>query len=257
MSLTHSGAVLRSEWTKARTLRSTPWLLLATFVITVGANVAFAFAVGNTFDRMPIAEQRNFDPVYSGFIGLGFGQIVLLAYGVLLVTSEYASGTILPSLAAVPRRGAFYLAKWLSGTLAAFVVSVVTVCLSFFLAQSALGPHGTTITEPGVLRAVTGACLYLTLVCSLAMGVAAILRGSVPSLVVLIPLFFFVSPMLNNVSALQPVAQFLPDQAAMRMVEVVPDEESALGPGTGLLVMLAWNAVILLGGYLALRRRDA
>ncbi|MGI5365938.1 ABC transporter permease [Streptomyces sp. A244] len=257
MSATHPGAVLRSEWTKARTLRSTPWLLLATLVITVGSNVAFAFAIRNSFDRMPIENQQSFDPVYSGFTGLGFGQIVLLAYGVLLVTSEYTSGTILASLAAVPGRGAFYLAKWLSGTLAAFAVSVVTVYLSFFLAQSALGPHGTTIAESGVLRATVGGCLYMTLVCSFAMGVAAILRSSVSSLVILIPLFFFVSPMLNNVSALQPVAQFLPDQAAMRMIEVVPNEESVLGPGTGLLVILAWNAVTLLGGYLVLRRRDA
>lgn len=257
MSLTLSGAVLRSEWTKARTLRSTPWLLLATFVITVGSDVAFAFAIRNSFDRMPFEDQQNFDPVYSGFIGLSFGQIVLLAYGVLLVTSEYTSGTILPSLAAVPGRGAFYLAKWLSGTLAALAVSVVTVYLSFFLGQWALGPHGTTITDSGVLRATVGGCLYMTLVCSFAMGVAAMLRSSVTSLVILIPLFFFVSPMLNNISALQPVAQFLPDQAAMRMIEVVPNDESALEPGTGFLVMLAWNVATLLGGYLVLRRRDA
>lgn len=257
MSPAMSGAVLRSEWTKARTVRSTPWLLLATFVVTVGSNVAFSFAVRDSFDRMPPQDQRNFDPVYSGFTGLGFGQITLLAFGVLLVTGEYTSGTIRASLAAVPQRGAFYLAKWLSGTLAAFAVSAVTVFLSFFLAQSALGPHGTTITGDGVLRATVGGCLYMTLVCSFAMGVAAILRSSVSSLVIMIPLFFFVSPMLNNISALQPVAQFLPDQAGTRMIEVVPNGESVLGPGTGLLVMLAWNVATLLGGYLVLRQRDA
>ncbi|UPZ32971.1 ABC transporter permease [Streptomyces sp. LRE541] len=257
MSPAMSGAVLRSEWTKARTVRSTPWLLLATFVVTVGSNVAFALAVRGSFDRMPPQEQRNFDPVYSGFTGLGFGQIILLAFGVLLVTGEYTSGTIRASLAAVPQRGVFYLAKWLSGTLAAFAVSAVTVFPSFFLAQSALGPHGTTITDDGVLRATVGGCLYMTLVCSFAMGAAAILRSSVSSLIIMIPLFFFISPMLNNVSALQPVAQFLPDQAGTRMIEVVPDGESVLGPGTGLLVLLAWNAATLLGGYLVLRQRDA
>lgn len=257
MSMVIPGAALRSEWTKMRTVRSISWLVLLTFVISTAANVGFAFAVRNSFDRMPYEEQQNFDPVYSGFTGLGFGQIILVVFGVLLVTSEYTSGTIHASLGAVPRRAVFCLAKWLSGTLAALAVSVVTVFLGFFLAQAALGPHGTTLSESGVLRATLGSCLYMTLICSFAMGVAAMLRSSVVSLSILIPLFFFISPMLNNISAVQPVAQFLPDQAATRMIELVPNDESVLGPGTGLLVMLAWNAAALLGGYLVLQRRDA
>ncbi|UNO43083.1 ABC transporter permease subunit [Streptomyces sp. MST-110588] len=260
MSTAAARAVLSAELIKIRTVRSTLWTPLLTFVISVGISLVFAMAFHDRFSAMPPDQQRSFDPVMAGFYGLTFGQLMLVAFGVLTVSSEYTTGMIRASLAAVPRRGAFYAAKTLAGTLVAAAVSVLTTVVTFFTAQSTLGPHGVSLGDPGVLRATLGTCLYMTLICAFSIGVATMLRSSVLSLGILIPLFFIVSPVLANIPALRAVAQYLPDQAGLQIMRVVPrttDLGHDMGPLAGLLVLVGWTAASLLGGYLLLRRRDA
>jgi hypothetical protein len=251
-----------SEWTKIRTVRSTGWTLSLAFVLCVGLGSLFALLVRDQFDRMSQEARANFDPVMTGFYSLTLGQISLVAFGVLVVGAEYTSGTIRASLAAVPSRGLFYGSKVLAATMTASVFSLITVFLTFFAAQAALGPHGTSLGEPGVLRAVLGACAYLTLMCAFSMGVAAMLRSTALSLGIMIPLLFLNSQGLGNIPKIRTVAQFLPDQAGAVMMRVVEPERSFVthrdfGPWAGLAILLAWTTTALAGGYLVLRRRDA
>jgi ABC-2 type transport system permease protein len=133
---------------------------------------------------------------------------------------------------------------------------------TFFAAQAALGPRGTSLGEPGVLRAVLGTCAYLTLMCAFSIGVAAMLRSTALSLGIMIPLLFLNSQGLGNVPKIRTVAQFLPDQAGAVMMQVVKPDQSFVthrdfGPWTGLAILLAWTIAALAGGYLVLHRRDA
>ncbi|TDV49675.1 ABC transporter permease subunit [Actinophytocola oryzae] len=250
-------AVLLSEWTKIRTVRSTRWTLAMTLVVSLGISVGISYANRSAFARMTPEQISTFDPVYNGFAGLAFGQIILLAFGVLVVSAEYTSGSILSSLAAVPGRGVLYGAKLLATIAPALLVSLVTAFAAFFAGQAALGDgHNVAITDPGALRSVLGAAAYMVLICAFSLGVATMLRSSVLSLALLIPLLFIVSPILGNIEALKSVARFLPDQAGTRMFRVLPNED-ALGPGQGLLVLVGWTVLALLGGYLVLRSRDA
>ncbi len=255
-------AVLRSEWTKIRTLRSTVWTLAVAFVLCAGVGLLVGLTLRDGFTGMDPAARRNFDPVIAGFYGLTLGQISLVVFGVLLVTGEYASGTIRPSLTAVPRRGVFFANKVLAGSLTALAFSVVTVFVTFFTAQAALGPYGTSLDAPGVLRATLGACAYLTLMCAFSIGVAAMLRRTALSLGIMIPLLFLDSQGLGNVPGIRTVAQFLPDQAGLVMTRVVRPERSFVsyrefGPWTAGVIVLAWTAAALAGGYAVLRHRDA
>lgn len=255
-------AVFHAEWIKIRTVRSTVWTLLVTFVVSVGISLLFGLSMRTSFDRMPRENQENFDPVLAGFYSLTLGQLSLVVFGVLLVASEYTSGTIRATLAAVPRRGLFYGCKVLAGTLLALGFSLVTVLVTFFVGQWAFGPHGTTMGADGVPRAVFGACMYMTLMCLFSMGVAAMLRSSALSLGIMIPLLFLGSQGLGNAPGVRRVAQFLPDQAGAIAMRVVTPDESFIthrdfGPWTGLAILVAWTAAALIGGYLVLRRRDA
>ncbi|HZE31227.1 MAG TPA: ABC transporter permease [Actinoallomurus sp.] len=148
-----ASAALRAEWIKIRTVRSTGWTLLLTFVLCAGLGLLVALSLANGFDRMEAAARRNFDPVLTGFYSLTLGEISLVAFGVLLISTEYTSGTIRASLVAMPRRGLFYAAKVLAGALTAAVFSLLTVFATFFTAQAALGPHGVSLGAPGALRA--------------------------------------------------------------------------------------------------------
>ncbi|OIV35940.1 ABC transporter permease [Mangrovactinospora gilvigrisea] len=250
-------AVLLSEWTKIRTVRSTMWTLILTFLLTVAISMLFGLVVNSTFKNMPAHEKATFDPTSLSFSGFMFGQIALIVFGVLIVSTEYTTSMIRASLAAVPQRGTFMFAKIAVGTVVALVVGMVTSFVAFFTAQTALGSHGAGIGGPHVLRAVFGAGLYATLICMFAMGIAMMLRSSVLSLGILIPLFFIVSPILSAIPKVKTVAKYLPDQAGQRITSTVADPNAAFGPWTGLLILVAWTAASLLGGYLLLKNRDA
>ncbi|MEV4352678.1 ABC transporter permease subunit [Actinoplanes sp. NPDC049596] len=250
-------AVLRSEWTKLRTIRSTVWMLALTFVISVGLAVTSGFSVRNAYESGNAAMVRqDFDPVYSGFVGLLYGQLALIAFGALLVTTEYGSGTIRATIAAVPRRGLAYAGKLLVGCGVALVVAVPTAFVSWPANQAGLGSYGVSISTPGVLRAVTGAAAYLVLICAFSAGVAAVLRNSALALGILIPLFFIIGPILSRIPGIDEAARFLPDQAGVQIMAVGPQDDGALSPLIGLLVVIAWTVAAVAAGYLQLRRRD-
>ncbi len=246
-------AALRAEWTKARTVRSTWWSLTVSAVLCVGVAALLGLQLSGRIDRMAG------DPAELGFFSLLIGQIALVVFGVLLVSAEYTTGTVRASLAAVPRRGVFLAAKALTATGVAAGLAVVVAFGSFLAAQWGLGEHGVGLGHTGVLRAVLGACAYLTLMCVFAMAVATVLRSTALSLGIMIPVLFLNSQGLANLPAIRPVTQYLPDQAGAVMMTV---SEGFLGPrdfgpGGAFLILLAWVVLALAGAYVSLRRRDA
>jgi ABC-2 type transport system permease protein len=184
----------------------------------------------------------------------------MIVFGVLVVSNEYSTGMIRTSLAAVPRRGAFLASKVAVASALALLVGMATGFAAFFLGQAMLGPLlRTTLDAPGVLRAVIGGGLYMTLIAVFSMGVALMLRSPMLSLGVLMPFFFLVSNILANVSATRKVGQYLPDQAGSRIMRVLPrvGDDTPYGPWGGLGIMVLWVIAALVGGYALLRRRDA
>jgi ABC-type transport system involved in multi-copper enzyme maturation permease subunit len=255
-------SVVTSERTKIRSVAATTWTMLLTLFLGVGIGALVSLSFRAAFPGLPQDRQDAFDPLFATFYGLTFGQLGLVVFGVLLAGGEYSSGTIRASLAAVPRRGQFYVGKIFAGMLTVFAVSVVTVLVTFAVAQAALGPYGTSIEEPGVLTSVVGACLYLTLISTFAMGVASMLRSSVTALGILLPILFLGSLGLGNIPKLKTVTQYLPDQAGMVILHVAgqPDDPRFgrdYGPWLGLGILSLWTVAALIGGYLVLRSRDA
>ncbi|MFD7451834.1 ABC transporter permease [Kitasatospora sp. NPDC059827] len=253
MSSNAPTAVLRAELTKIGTVRSTLVPLALALVVSVGTGVVNGASARSAIDRHSPLLRPDFDPVDAGFVGIQLGQLALIAFAVLLVCTEYGSGMIRTSLAAVPSRGLFYLAKITAATTVALLVAVPTTFLAFLASQTALGPHGVELSHPGALRAVLGACLYLTLMCLFSLGIATTLRSTALSLPLLFALVFVLTPVANAIPALRTLARYLPDHAGAEVMKAVP----GLNPGTGLLVLAAWTTAALLTGYLTLRSRDS
>lgn len=250
-------AVIQSEWTKIRSVSSTVWTLVSAFAVTVALGAVICAVTNANFDDMSRSDQRTFDAANTAFSGMFLGQLALIVFGVLVVSNEYSSGMIRTSLAAVPRRGEFLLCKMAVATGLALVVGMVTSFLAFFVGQALLGSHRVSISDPGVLRAVFGAGLYMTLIGLFSMGIAAMLRSPMLSLGILMPFFFLISTILANVPGAKDVARYFPDQAGQKVAQVVQDSDAPYGPWTGLLIMVAWVAAAVLGGYVVLRSRDA
>ncbi|MEU5422507.1 ABC transporter permease [Streptomyces sp. NPDC001407] len=250
--------VLRSEWTKIKSVRSTVWTLGLALVVTVALGILISALSKSNFDKLSMKEKITFDPTFTSFAGMGLGQLAMIVFGVLVVTNEYSTGMIRTSLAAVPQRGTFLFSKVTVATLLTLVVSMVTSFLAFFLGQAMLGEHRTSIGDTGVLRAVIGGGLYMTLITVFSMGIATMLRSPMLSLGILMPFFFLISNILGAVPATKKVAQYFPDQAGRKVMQVITiDDDAPYGPWGGFAIMVLWVVAALVGAYVVLRERDA
>ena len=130
------------------------------------------------------------------------------------------------------------------------MVGLATSFVTFFLGQAVLGDHKASIGDAGVLRAVIGGGLYMTLIAMFSMGVAAMLRSPMLSLGILMPFFFLISNILGNVSATKKIGRFLPDQAGSKIMQVVTpiDDDTPYGPWGGLGIMALWVLAALPAG---------
>ncbi|MFG2695555.1 ABC transporter permease [Kitasatospora sp. NPDC051984] len=250
-------AVLQSEWTKVRTIRSTVWTLVATFLVVVVMGFVISLLTRLNFVQFTEHNRNPFDPTTTSLAGITLGALAIVVFGVLAVGNEYASGMIRVSLAAVPQRGPLMGAKTAVLGVLALLVSLATVFAAFFLGQAALGQYNTDLGQPDVLRAVFGAACYLTLLCLFSIGVTMMLRNQVLSLGILVPFLLLVSPILSIVPKVENVARYFPDRAGSAAFQVHQTSDHPYGPWTGLAICAAWAAAALLGGYLVLKRRDA
>jgi len=257
-------AILRSEWTKLRSVRSTVWSLLAAFAITVGFGALFCFAYVSRYDQLSLRERLTFDPTAQSLRGLFLAQLAIGVLGVLVISSEYATGMIRPTLIAVPQRRLVLAAKAIVFGLVAFAVSVAGVFMAFTAGQAILDTKhlGVALGDAHVLRAILGAAIYLTIIGLLGLAIATIVRrtpGAIATLfglILIAPLLAQALPSPWNTD----VTKYLPTGVASglgaALFSVRPDSDR-LSPGLALIVMLAWLAGAFAFAAITISRRDA
>ncbi|MCX4910645.1 ABC transporter permease subunit [Streptomyces sp. NBC_00878] len=236
--------VLHSEWLKIRTLRS----LVAGLGAVVLVTAAFSALAG-----LDNSTDADFDPLFSAFFGVSFGQIAAITIGAQAVSSEFQGGALRVSLSAVPHRGRWFAAKATAIGAPALVVGLLTGFVSLAVGKAVLGDRANGLSWGEALRAVVGCGIYLALMALFAAGLAALLRSGVATLSILIPFLLIVSFVVGDVSG--SAADFLPDKAGQ--VALHETWGGALGPWTGLAVTAVWAAAALLAGGWSVSRRDA
>jgi ABC-2 type transport system permease protein len=95
---------LRFEWTKLRTVRSTWWTLLAAFAAMVGIATLVSELTVHQWATTTPAKRLLFDPLETSVSGAFFAQFAMGVLGVLVITTEYGTGMIRNTFAAVPQR---------------------------------------------------------------------------------------------------------------------------------------------------------
>jgi ABC-2 type transport system permease protein len=250
--------VVRSEWTKLRSLPSTAWSLAATVALVVGFGALYS-TLRVTRPPEPAAV-ASFDPTAVSLAGVQLAELAVGVLGVLLVTGEYASGTIRTTLAAVPAR-----LPVLWGKAVAFAVTTLALCVpaalvAFLVGQSILARErlDTTLGQPGTARAVLGSALYLTAVGLLGLGLGALLRSSAGAIAALFGLLFAPQIIVGFLPASWSDASYgyLPVPAGAAVTSVRPDPVT-LGPWTGFGLFCLYVAVVLGLAAWRLRRSDA
>ncbi len=245
--------VLRSEWHKLRSLRSTWITVISAIVVVLGVGLI----MGGTYTSG--GGDSDVDTVVLTLYGSMLGQLCLIVLGTLMTAGEYATGMIRSSLTAVPARLPVLWAKAAVFAASVFTVMFATTLVTFAGAQAFL--HDTdqaaSFTDPGVLRALAGNAGALTLMGLLALGLGALLR-SVPGAigafiggVMILPEILGMLPY----DVVERAIMYFPTQAAGALGSATPIE-GTISPGPALLALSLWAGTTLTAAALMLNRRD-
>ena len=257
------GGLLRSEWTKIRSLRSTVAALVLLVVTTVGFTALFL--------SLTVAQWRDLDPIQKLtyqldptrlILGAGFqlSQLAVCVLGVLVISSEYSSGTISASLLAVPRRTPMLMAKAAVFAVVVFVVGEVAAFAAFAVGAPILHskvPVG--IGDPGVLHALLGAGLYGAVLGVFSIAIGGIVRHTAGGITGIIAFVLVLAPLTQLIPGTigDHVYAYLPTSAGQLMVNARQGPKDLFTPWQGFGVMCLWTAVLMLVANYLLRRRDA
>jgi ABC-2 type transport system permease protein len=251
---------MRAEWTKLRTLTGIAWLLAASVVLTVGVSAAVVAATHQS--------SRGSDPTKLALAGIDLGQAVVAVLAVLTISEEYATGMILLTLTAMPRRLVLLAAKAanLAGlNLAAGSLAVAGCLIAGRLMLPGAGfdaAHGyalVSITHGATLRAAAGSVLYLVLIALMALGIATAIRDTAVSIGAMLALLYL-PPLLAQLLS-EPlrrhIQQIAPMTAGLAIQATTNLRSQPIAPWTGLGVLAAWAIASLVIGGTLLRLRDA
>jgi ABC-2 type transport system permease protein len=250
---------LRAELYKLCTVRSTYVAVLAAFAANVGFAVLAAALIA---PRLSAHDRASIDVVELALAGLHLSQIAFGVLGALVITSEYSSGMIRVTLAATPRRRVLLAAKALVLAGVTLVTATASTFAAYLAFQAAL-PAGTlartTLSDPGIARAVAGGGLFLTVLALLGFGLGVLLRSSAAAIATLLGLLF-VPPLLLELlpgSWNSAIGRYVPMEAGSQVYIAAHRAPAALGPWAGLGVFALYAVVAVLAGAFLAGRRDA
>lgn len=266
------GGVLRSEWIKFTSLRSTYWT--TGIIVALWLGIAFLAAIsgigttqyGPDGQEIPLTDEYvQYTLVMFGTFGALVGVLVAAIQGVLAISGEYSTGMIRSSLAAVPGRLGMYAAKAVVVFVWMFLTAAVSTLGAYLVSLPFLANEGIDASlDGGVLLAYLGAAVYLGLVALFGLGVGTAVRAGAGGIAIVVGVLLVLPTLVlalgGFVDWLPEVSPYLLSNAgsAMSFIDGNPAfGEPEFGPGIATLVTAAWAAVGVAVGALALKGRDA
>jgi ABC-2 type transport system permease protein len=253
--------LLRAEWTKIRSVRSTFWSLVSLVVAAVGLNTLVVGAAIASWATTDAATKARYTADPTGFLAaaLQFAEIPLIVLGVLVITSEYATGMIRSSVLAVPKRIPMLAAKAAVFGSVTFLVSEVLAFASFLIAQQIIGNHlSESLGDPATFRAVFGVGLYLTVLGLFAFAVGAIVRHTAAAITAVIGLVGTASSLrgLPSGSVGKHIDAYVPTNAGLMITHAHQEAGDLLSPWQGFGVLCLCTVLLLGTAMYLLNRRD-
>lgn len=271
----HFVNLLRSEWLKFRTLRSTWWniavaiLFIVLFALIVSLNMSALFPPDVLPDGAHISSVVS--PAQATGLALLSGidmvAVVFAVLASLAITNEYSSGMIRTTFSAVPRRTPILLAKATVLLIVSAVLTLVILGIAYLTAMPGLSKNDlvASITDPVILKLVGNTAIYLSLLAVIALGVGMLIRHSAGAITAVIALLFVLPGIL---SALPPqwikdLSEFFPSMAGNSLMwsgfplpEGIPQFQP-YSMGVSILILAGWAAGLFTLGLIRAKRTDA
>ena len=254
--------VLRSEWTKLWSLRST-WITLVlglVFLVAFGLISAARYKSNISSGQPMDADFAHATALSLSLFGTNFAQLALGVLGVLVTAGEYSTGMIRSTLTGVPRRLPVLWSKSAVFGVVALLVGTAGAFLAFVFGSAIVSgtPAAMTLSDPGVVRSLLGTGLYLGLVGVIGVALGALLRSVAGGISVLVGALMLIPGLVSLLptSWQGNISPYLPSNAGQSMFALTHDATS-LSPTAGMLVFIGWTVLLLGGAAFRLARSDA
>jgi ABC-type transport system involved in multi-copper enzyme maturation permease subunit len=255
---------IRSELTKVRSVRSTYWTLFVLVLASVTWCVAYCLGTVHQWPHMSAQARSGFDATQNTILGLALlGQLIIVVFGALMITSEYSTGLVRTSLTVMPRRGTLYAAKVAVFAAASLVVSFATSFGTFFLGRNLLASTHTpmSLSQPGVLRSLIITALFVEACGLCAFGIGALVRNTAGALTLSFGCLALVPELIRTLPVYlhNDLIRWVPGGDAINsMTATIGGQIPHTFPAWGELAVFAGYAALLLAaGAVAFSRRDA
>jgi len=256
--------LLRSEWTKFRTLRSTWWSLAAMFVVSLGVSITATAVYTAHYATLGPADTAQFhDDTIGLFLqpGSTFGQLAIAVLGVLLIATEYSTGMIRATMLATPRRTPVLLAKAAVLAGVVFVLAEVIAWIAFLVGSSIARKHvDVTLSTPGTLRALLGFGLVMAMIALISLALGALLRHTAAAISVALGMNLVVPILVGFFPG--KTGDYLSYAMPSRAGQLIMDRTEGVGTGspysqwTGLGIVALWTVGLMLLALWTIKKRD-
>jgi ABC-2 type transport system permease protein len=247
---------MRSEWTKLWTVRSSGLNIASALLLA--ALLGLQFGLGTAYDNDHPEPGQVVGPEPVGSFGLSavlILQVVVAAFALLTVTSEYATGSIRSTLQWTPVRRNVVLAKAVVLAPVLFVYGLVLAAVAA-VAGGLMAGSWADWDARALAQDLVSVAFYLTAAGLFSLGIAWILRSTAATLTAAF-LLLMVLPMMLGQSGLRPlvwIAAFLPGGAGQNLLTSTTDP---LSPTLSTIILLTWTTTALVTATKSLTHGDA
>lgn len=237
--------LLRAEWIKIRSVRSTLIMLAAAGVLTV----LFAVLIANEQRNDPFAGVGHLGDVIAGV------QVAIFLFGTLgvqVIGQEYRFNTIRPTLTAAPWRLKVLVAKTIVVAVAAAIVSVIMLAVCVLIGSAMLDPFEIDGIDQRIIWATVLFAMGWTMY-GVALG--AIVRQPIAAIVILLIQGLVAEPLLATI--VKATGPWMPFQNGIQMTARSGDPEHFRSIFAGGVYFFLFTFVLWAIGAFLVNKRDA
>jgi hypothetical protein len=185
------------------------------------------------------------------------GALFAALFGALSITGEYRHGTIRPTFLVTPRRGRVIAAKVYTSALIGAGLGLAACALAAVVGTAALVMRGIEVRldGEGYVLLLCGGAAAASLWAAIGVGLGAIVRNQVPTLIGICAWLLFIEGLLvGDVADIRDVGRFAP--GALGAAISGQDPDTLVAPGVGLVLLALYAGAAAWAGSLATARRD-
>ncbi|MFB4318847.1 ABC transporter permease [Actinomadura sp. 21ATH] len=254
---------LAAEWLKLRSVRSTAWTLAA-LAGSVLLCLLWSWVVARAWDGRPPGERASLRAAPAEQPLVLALPVCAAVLGALSITSEYATGMVRTSMAAVPARPRLFAAKALVLAGVVLPAGLASVAAAVAAGRVIVGDRAVpSFAEPVAeqLPHLLAMAAWAAVIALVGYGAGAALRSTAGAITAVVVLLMVLPPLADLLPAPwderagSVLLTRLPDQIAA--APAAPGGAGSFSPAGALAVLFLYAAAALAAGAYSFVRRDA